>query len=509
MNFLLYDIRVAVLVAVFYMFYRLLLSRDSLHQLNRAVLLSTAAASFVLPPCVITVHHTELLPASYAVPAPTLVPVGSVAVAAAPWWQTALPAVFWAGVAATLLYTVLSIARVCALISRCDKHREADGVVIAVSEADVSPFSWMHYIVMSRADYACPDKAILVHEREHIRRHHSWDVLLVDVLSSLQWFNPAMWMLRSDLRAVHEYEADEAVLLSGVDARQYQYLLVRKAMAAAGFSVANGINHSTLKQRITMMNTRGHGNGHARLKALYVIPIVAASLFASARTVTDYEVMPPTTLGSNAKGSSGHARHNPATTSTARPAGDGEGLQDATLVAVRNRKDPNGSRQAQNRTSTQEDGDSWQGASAAAHHAAIGAGKIWEAVERMPEYDGGKKAMMNFFATNTKYPAEAQRNGVQGRVVVRFVVNEDGSVSDPKTVANLSRYANASIDVIAPNYPSPKGGTVTAEDEERGRAALAREAERLVSMMPKWKPGEQNGKAVKVYYSIPIRFKIM
>jgi TonB-dependent SusC/RagA subfamily outer membrane receptor len=289
MDFLYYDLRVAVLIAVFYIFYRLMLSRDSFHQLNRVVLLGTAVASFVLPLCVITIHHTEVLTAMPSVEASIAGEGATTVVSSAPWWQTALPMVYWSGAIITILHIILSISKVCILISRCEKHRQADGTVIAVADGEVSPFSWMHFIVVSRSDYAHPDRAILLHEREHIRRHHSWDVLLVDILTSFQWFNPTMWMLRSDLRAIHEYEADAAVLSSGADARQYQYLLVKKAMAAAGYSVVNGINHSTLKQRITMMNNQKH-NRYSWLKAMYVLPVVAVSLFATAKTVTDYKV---------------------------------------------------------------------------------------------------------------------------------------------------------------------------------------------------------------------------
>lgn len=224
MDFLYYDLRVAVLIAVFYIFYRLMLSRDSFHQLNRVVLLGTAVASFVLPLCVITFHHTEVLTAMPSVEASIAGEGATTVVSSAPWWQTALPMVYWSGVIITILHIILSISKVCILISRCEKHRQADGTVIAVADGEVSPFSWMHFIVVSRSDYAHPDYAILLHEREHIRRHHSWDVLLVDILTSFQWFNPTMWMLRSDLRAIHEYEADAAVLSSGADARQYQYL---------------------------------------------------------------------------------------------------------------------------------------------------------------------------------------------------------------------------------------------------------------------------------------------
>lgn len=274
---------------MFYIFYRLMLSRDSSHQLNRVVLLGTALASFVLPFCVITIHHIEVLPAMPTVEQDVVSGAVTATVPSAPWWQAALPVVYWSGVMMILLHIILSISKVCILIRRCEKHRQADGTVIAVADGEVSPFSWMHYIVVPRSDYAHPDRAILLHEREHVRRHHSWDVLLVDILTSFQWFNPAMWMLRTDLRAIHEYEADAAVLSSGADARQYQYLLVRKAMAAAGYSVVNGINHSTLKQRITMMNNPKR-NRFSWLKAMYVLPVVAVSLFASAKSVTDYKV---------------------------------------------------------------------------------------------------------------------------------------------------------------------------------------------------------------------------
>ena len=141
MDFLYYDLRVAVLIAVFYIFYRLMLSRDSFHQLNRVVLLGTAVASFVLPLCVITIHHTEVLTAMPSVETSIAVEGATTVVSSAPWWQTALPVVYWSGVIITILHIILSISKVCILISRCEKHRQADGTVIAVADGEVSPFS--------------------------------------------------------------------------------------------------------------------------------------------------------------------------------------------------------------------------------------------------------------------------------------------------------------------------------------------------------------------------------
>ena len=252
LEFLTYDAKVAVLIGVFYLFYRLLLANETFHRVNRAVLLSATVLSFVLPLCVITLHETVV------VPMPT-VEVGGVRAVVAddepavPVWQVLLPAIYIIGVAATLGYMLLAVVKILLLVRRSEKHRQPDGIMLCVADGDVSPFSWMHYIVMSRRDYAEHDPAVLAHERAHIRLHHSWDVLFVDILTALQWPNPAMWMLRQDLRAIHEYEADGEVLSQGFNARQYQYLLITKATGIGGYSIANGISHSTLKKRIHMM----------------------------------------------------------------------------------------------------------------------------------------------------------------------------------------------------------------------------------------------------------------
>ena len=285
-DFLIYDLKVAALIAVFYMFYRLLLSRETFHRLNRMVLLTTAVASFVLPLCIITLHKTVLMPMPEVTDTMETVMV-EVAEEPTPWWQIALPVVFFAGMAVTVGHTLTSVAKVILLIRRSEKHPKEDGTTVCVTgRADMPPFSWMHYIVMNRSDYEQQDAAILAHERAHIRLGHSWDVLLADLLTALQWFNPAMWMLRADLRAIHEYEADRAVLSQGIDAHQYQYLLITKAAGIGGYSIANGISHSTLKNRINMMLHKP-SNPKNSLKLLALLPIVGMVLAANARTVTD------------------------------------------------------------------------------------------------------------------------------------------------------------------------------------------------------------------------------
>jgi hypothetical protein len=290
MEFLTYNLKVAMLIAVFYMFYRLLLSRETFHRVNRIVLLTTAVASFVLPLCIITLHKTVVV--SEDAGSITLDYLGPVVAEVAepntPLWQTLAAVVFFAGMALVLGHTLLALMKVWRLISRSERHQQPDGTTVCVAEGDVSPFSWMNYIVLSRNDYEAQDASVLAHERGHILQHHSVDVLLVDILTALQWFNPAMWMLRQDLRAIHEYEADAAVLSQGINMRQYQYLLIQKAVATCGYSVANGITHSTLKNRINMMLTHKKTNRASWLKLLALLPIVGVTLALNAETVNDY-----------------------------------------------------------------------------------------------------------------------------------------------------------------------------------------------------------------------------
>ena len=292
LEFLKYDFKVAVLIAIFYLFYRLLLCRDTFHRLNRMVLLVTAMASFILPFCVFTFHHTIVLPP----PDSNIVverPLAAIAESSWSWWQTGLVAVFFLGVFTVVGYVVWSLVQVVRLIMHSERHPQDDGIIVAVTDKQVSPLSWMRYIVINRSDFEHQDPAIMAHERAHIRQRHSLDVLLVDTLTALQWFNPAIWMLRQDLRAIHEYEADAAVLSQGINMRQYLYLLIQKAVVSGGYSIANGITHSTLKNRINMMLNNKKPNSKSWLKLLALLPILGTFLALNAETVTDYVYQQP------------------------------------------------------------------------------------------------------------------------------------------------------------------------------------------------------------------------
>lgn len=509
-GFLIYDAKVAVLIVVFYMFYRLLLSKETFHRVNRVVLLSTALLSFILPLCVITTHQTVVLD---AVP---MVSVGNVQMEVAPdeqpaLWQYALPLLYIIGVVATLSHTLLSVWRVLMLVRRSERIPQADGTTLCVVPDEVPPFSFCSFIVMNRNDYNTGDSAILAHERGHIRQHHSCDVLLVDLLTALQWFNPAMWMLRADLRAIHEYEADGAVLSQGINARQYQYLLITKAASIGGYSIANGISHSTLKNRITMMLQKKSPRSRF-MKLLALVPIVGIALALNAETVNDYVYQQPQKKVVK-KGSKSATTKMGNNTIEIVPSQDAAEQADPAkavewVVAKEPDKKPivllEGHRITYE-TFTRMDPDEIASITVLKDQAAVDQygeeardgillvttkkgvkdvfvpveqnPEFFDVVEQMPEYPGGPSALFEYLAKNIRYPESAEKAGIQGRVIATFVVMKDGSISNVKVVKSVS-------------------------------PELDTEALRVLSAMPNWTPGMQNGKAVNVKYTVPISFAL-
>ena len=279
---MIYSLKVGACLAVFYLFFKLLLSRETFHRLNRIVVLAAMVLSFILPFCVITIYRE--LPAAPEMPAAEQLFEASAEPQPEPFpWDKAAALVFLTGAGATLLWTFGSVFGVIRMIRRGRRERLADGTVLVRIGRSVTPFSWYRYIVLSENDLAEKGDAIVLHEKAHLRLRHSVDLLLTDLAGCLQWFNPAMWLLCRELRAIHEYEADEAVLDSGVDAKHYQLLLIRKAAGGRWYSVANSFNHSKLKNRITMM-LRKRSSRWAVARVLFVLPLAGLALGAFART---------------------------------------------------------------------------------------------------------------------------------------------------------------------------------------------------------------------------------
>ena len=286
MSFLLYEGKVAVALLVFYLFYRFLLKKETFHRFNRIILVGTALLSFILPLCIITIRKPMPdTPEVYVGPVETGDGLSETLIAVShPWWHTALVIIFFAGVIFVLARVVVSILSIQRIVGRGETAGVEDGCTIVVTDKDIDPFSWMRYVVLSRKDWEGPHDAVIVHEKAHVAYGHSVELLLVDILSVFQWFNPAIWMLRSDLQELHEYEADDAVLRSGTNLKDYQYLLIRKAVGKSGYSVANSFNHSILKNRITMMS-KNKSPLRRGLRALYLLPLLCLGLVLQSKTV--------------------------------------------------------------------------------------------------------------------------------------------------------------------------------------------------------------------------------
>ena len=449
--FLVYILKSALCLAAFYLFYRLLLSRETFHRFNRLALLGVLVLSCMLPLAEVSMNHPSevgqtmlsleqwLLMMAAAPVAETVPDAAHVEV---PWVQGLL-LVYVAGAVFFVLRGGYSLLRLLALLRSARREDAAryvpgcTGVCLLVHDRPIAPFSWMRCVVISRKDLEEDGRAILTHELAHIRRGHSWDLLLADLCIFLQWFNPAAWLLKQELQSVHEYEADEAVLASGVNAKEYQLLLIKKAVGTRLYSLANSFNHSKLKKRITMM-TKRKSSPWARAKYLYVLPLAAIAVVAFARP----EVSGVTNEIAAAKVSDLSAIvKEPASGSDAFLPGD------SSVV-------------------TKKDGKIF-----------INGEPVLELPERFPQFPGELKGLMEYWKNNLNYPDALRQKGVKGIVVTKFVVGKDGKIYDVRVLRGVDKELDA-------------------------------EAVRAIKAMPLWIPAEYKGEKVNALYTMPVSFGI-
>ena len=401
-----YIIKSAMALALLYACIIPLLEKETFHRLNRIVILGCLVISFAIPlvhfpsgtnPIVDKVRQAVLLPE---------VLINGNAKEQSVWsWSDIIVCIYTFGVVAIFSMTVVQTVRLIKQLRQCEHTTDNKGNTIILTDYATSPFCLFHYIVMSRDDYANNRSFILTHEQEHIRLRHYIDLIILQFATIIQWFNPFVWLIGKNLKAIHEFEVDEAVLNKGIDATQYQKFLVVKAVGNRLQPFANNLNKESLKRRIIMMNQK-RSNRWMMLKALLVIPVatLAVSVFANGTNASETPKEP----------------HPQKTTQT----------------------------------------------------------KIHDAVEEMPEFNGGQLAMMEFLMNNMKYPQAAVKAKQQGKAIVGFVVRKDGTVSDVRITKSA------------------------------GHAVLDEEAIRVVKAMPAWKPGKQKGEPVNVKYSVPITFKL-
>ena len=417
-TFLVYILKSAACLAVFYLFYKLLMSRDTFHRFNRFALLGLLVLSSLLPLVEVSVnrpapvHETMLTLEQLLLLADVQAEGEIVSQPTTALWVRVALLVYLAGIVFFAVRNLWSLGRLGVLLRRGRLERLADwlpgrveNVRLVVHNRDIAPFSWMRYIVLSRKDLEENGREILIHELAHIRNHHSWDLLLADLCIFVQWFNPAAWLLKQELQTIHEYEADDTVLREGVDAKKYQMLLIKKAVGTRLYSMANSFNHSSLKKRITMM-LKEKSNPWARVKYLYVLPLAALAVSAFARP----EVSAVADELSSAK-----VNDLVASMKTNQ--------LETVSFAVKDTLTP-----------------------------------VFEVVERMPQFPGGVAAQVEYFKKNLRYPAEAKKAGTQGRVVVQVVVIKDGSISNVKVLRGVDPALDAEAIRLVNSMPKWKPG---------------------------------------------------
>lgn len=297
--FLLYILKSGICLAVFYVCFKALFSNDTFFRFNRWILLAGTGVCMLLPFCRITT--TQPLPLSQPVSqletvflkeevnttsiqengtTATVTPTDNAAI---PWIKL-IGIAYLTGCCVCLSTTVLSFRKMYQLMRKGKKQKDGKYTLVLIADP-ISPFSWGRYIFLSGDDYRNHPEEILTHEKMHLRYNHSADLLYMEMIILLQWCNPAVWLLKRELRDIHEYQADKGVLNQGIDATKYQLLLVKKAVGSSLYTLANSFNHSKIKKRITMM-LKKKSNNWARLKLALLVPAGLAALSAFARTET-------------------------------------------------------------------------------------------------------------------------------------------------------------------------------------------------------------------------------
>ena len=550
--FFVYILKASVCLALFYLFYRLLLSKETFHRFNRIALLGLLVFSCVLPFVEVTLQEApelgQALISLEDMMAFVQEPQEILDETSSPFpWRAMMLLGYAGGILFFLGRHLWSLGRMYRLVRTSRRERLEGGIVLFIHRSKVAPFSWMRMIAVSEEDLEENRDAILTHECAHIHNRHSWDLLLAEVCIFFQWFNPAAWLLKQELQNIHEFEADEWVINHGIDAKTYQLLIIKKAVGARLYSIANSLNHSSLKKRITMM-IKKKSNPWARLKYLYVLPMATIAVVAFARPEVSNQldeissvkvndltsIMKAEVVKSVEKSSDeeievsgrvleaknkkipvvGASVLIKGTTMGALTDFEGKFVLSAKkgdvlqfsyvgyqtqMVVVKNEKPLTILMKEEVRSMREvivyaSDGEKTEKekrgpvvfdmpieevmeTEARQKEAPQQEEPVFMVVEQAPEFPGGLLKAMEFIGNNIRYPAAAQEAKIEGRVIVQFVVGKDGSISDMKVACGVCPELDA-------------------------------EALRVISVMPKWNPGMQRGKAVSVKYTMPIMFRL-
>lgn len=536
-----YFLKVNVAIALFYAFYRLFFYKDTFFAWRRTALMCFFAVSAAVPLFNIQTWIVQQEPmvamadlyAAVVLPEITLTPQPQM-----DWKQLlvqGIDIVYWLVVALLALRFVVQLAGIFRLARRCPVQ-EIDGTTVHLLPRAEGPFSFFRWIFVCPGAHSREElNEILTHERTHVCQWHSIDVLVGELACIVCWFNPFAWLMKREIRTNLEYMADEKVLETGYDSRTYQYHLLGLSHHKAAATIYNSFNVLPLKRRITMMNKR-RTREIGRTKYLMFLPLAALLMIVSnieavARATQKIasevieSVKPDETAAVQSQSQSqGTVTTQSQTALTQLQQGKpekvtykgkltdeaGNPLGDVQIITDRKFQSTtvstvNTDGEFRVETSSEagiifeytgKDGRKLMRGYRADELAKMGPDNlvivlipvvssphgadpnVFEVVEKMPEFpNGGMPGLMKYLSDNIRYPEAAKVAGIQGRVTVVFVVDKDGSITNVETLRGVD-------------------------------AELDKEAIRVISSMPKWIPGMQKGKAVKVRYTVPVMFRL-
>ena len=473
-----YLIKINIALMLLYGFYRLTVSRDTFFGLRRLTLWLIYAVALMVPALNLEywVLDTPTMASMANVYADTFYPVVVVkAQAPSITWIDMLLGIYWAGVAVLslrLVWQLFSIIRLAAI----SRKQEVEGITVHLLRGEGSPFSFFRWVFMYPSTLEGKQlHEVMVHECTHVSGLHSLDTLFSELFSIACWFNPFAWLMKQEVRMNLEYLADESVLSEGNARKSYQYHLLGLAYRQPNEStkIANNFNLLPLKKRIKMMNKR-RTSEIGKAKYLLFAPLAGALLMVSniesvAREIGEQipevaevqqkaeQALNTDVAVANPMAKDAVEMMNPAEAEEM----EADKAAEAALIAVEQAKQA-----AEEKVKTKPQTDTTKKKNS------------WDCIpETMPYFPGGNVLMLKYLADNIKYPASAVKAKKQGRVIVGFIVQKDGSITHAKIVRSIDPELDA-------------------------------EALRVVKGMPKWTPGTQLGKPVSVKYTLPVKFSL-
>lgn len=419
--FLVYMIKAAIYLAGFYLVYRLFLSRDTLYARNRAFILLSAVSAMILPLITIRTNNSLEVPVFGKVLSEIFISGNAAGNSSSFEGNTLLSGYKWMVVAymSGLIFFGLKLTfdllKLAYLIGTQEPGKTH---IIKFHGLNTAGFSAFGHIFVSSRLTSEEAFEIIRHEQNHLNHHHSADIVLIELVMLFQWFNPAIYFFSRSLRAVHEYQADEECINLGISVNNYQKLLMNQIFRSKIFTVTNSFSNPSLVKKRMIMMTKQRSGSLANFKILLVLPVIAAAMFYI---------------------SSCSQRNNT----------PDKGMEVAPPPP------PPPPPVADNRADT-----------------------VFTVVDEFPLFPGGETALIRFITENVQYPAQAKTKGTQGKVIVRFAVERDGSID--------------------------KISVLKGVDPE-----LDKEAIRVVSTLPSFeKPGVKDGKVVPVWYMVPINYTL-